>query len=132
LLCTKAPMLRVPETNFLQGITSISGRPLCALFPGLTAKPKATNREGHRCRHQYERRNELFSIEAEARPNHWAVFTLGCRAILAPMTYSSQIGFGLASQGIDRQPLPSLRSDRFQLSVGGRLYETPTSSVFWG
>ena len=23
-LCTKAPMLRVPETNFLQGITSIS------------------------------------------------------------------------------------------------------------
>src|SRR6516162_1552509 len=24
-LCTKAPMLRVPETNFLQGITSISG-----------------------------------------------------------------------------------------------------------
>jgi hypothetical protein len=80
----------------------------------------------------HERRNELFSIEAEARPNHWAVFTLGCRAILAPMTYSSQIGFGLASQGIDRQPLPSLRSDRFQLSVGGRLYETPTSSVFWG
>jgi hypothetical protein len=42
LLCTKAPMLRVPETNFLQGITSISGR---GLFPGLTAKPKATNRE---------------------------------------------------------------------------------------
>ena len=26
LLCTKAPMLRVPEANFLQGITSISGR----------------------------------------------------------------------------------------------------------
>jgi hypothetical protein len=51
-LCTKAPMLRVPETNFLQGITSISGRPLCRLFPGLTAKPKATNREGHRSRHQ--------------------------------------------------------------------------------
>src|SRR5262249_41211617 len=25
-LCTKAPMLRVPETNFLHGITSISGR----------------------------------------------------------------------------------------------------------
>src|SRR5215831_985720 len=25
-LCTKAPMLRIPETNFLQGITSISGR----------------------------------------------------------------------------------------------------------
>ena len=25
-LCTKAPMARVPETNFLQGITSISGR----------------------------------------------------------------------------------------------------------
>src|SRR5262249_36824916 len=24
-LCTEAPMLRVPETNFLQGITSISG-----------------------------------------------------------------------------------------------------------
>ena len=47
-LCTKAPMLRVPETNFLQGITSISGR----LFPGLMAKPKATNREGHRSRHQ--------------------------------------------------------------------------------
>jgi hypothetical protein len=42
LLCTEAPMLRVPETNFLQGITSISGRPLCGLFPGLTAKPKAT------------------------------------------------------------------------------------------
>jgi hypothetical protein len=34
LLCTEAPMLRVPETNFLQGITSISGRP--------TAKPKTT------------------------------------------------------------------------------------------
>jgi hypothetical protein len=45
-------MLRVPETNFLQGITSISGRPLCGLFPGLTAKPKVTNREGHRSRHQ--------------------------------------------------------------------------------
>jgi hypothetical protein len=51
-LCTKAPMLRVPETNFLQGITSISGRPLCGLFPGLTAKPKATNRAGHHSRHQ--------------------------------------------------------------------------------
>ena len=25
-LCTKAPMPRIPETNFLQGITSISGR----------------------------------------------------------------------------------------------------------
>src|SRR5215510_2476131 len=25
-LCTKAPMLRIPETNFLQGITSVSGR----------------------------------------------------------------------------------------------------------
>ena len=52
LLCTEALMLRVPETNFLQGITSISGRPLCGLFPGLTAKPKATNRKGHRSRHQ--------------------------------------------------------------------------------
>src|SRR5262245_21552185 len=61
----------------------------------------------------HERRNELFSIEAEARPNHWAVFTLGCRAILAPITYSFQIGFGLASQGIDPKPLPSLRSDGF-------------------
>jgi len=48
LLCTKAPMLRVPETNFLQGITSICGR----LFPGLMAKPKAINREGHRSHHQ--------------------------------------------------------------------------------
>ena len=61
----------------------------------------------------HERRNELFSIEAEARPNHSAVFTLGCRAILAPITYSFQIGFGLASQGIDREPLPSLPSDGF-------------------
>src|SRR5262245_8256108 len=33
-LCTKAPMLRIPETNFLQGITSISGRVVQAdLFP---------------------------------------------------------------------------------------------------
>src|SRR5262249_55160375 len=61
----------------------------------------------------YGRRDELSSIEAEARPNHWAVFTFGCRAILAPTTYSFQIGFGLAIQGIDREPLPSLRSDGF-------------------
>ena len=61
----------------------------------------------------HERRNELFSIEAEARPNHWAVFTLGRRAILAPITYSFQIGFGLATQGIDRECLPSLRGDGF-------------------
>jgi len=25
LLCTKAPMLKIPETNFLQGVTSING-----------------------------------------------------------------------------------------------------------
>src|SRR5262245_17144614 len=30
-LCTKAPMLRVPETNFLHGITSISGRDVQAI-----------------------------------------------------------------------------------------------------
>jgi hypothetical protein len=41
-LCTKAPMRRVPETNFLQGITSLVGGRFWALFPGLTAKPKAT------------------------------------------------------------------------------------------
>ena len=31
-LCTEAPMVRVPETNFLQGITSISGRDVQAIF----------------------------------------------------------------------------------------------------
>ena len=31
-LCTKAPMPRVPETNFLQGITSINGRDVQAIF----------------------------------------------------------------------------------------------------
>src|SRR5262252_3010496 len=31
-LCTKAPMVRVPETNFLQGITPISGRDVQAIF----------------------------------------------------------------------------------------------------
>jgi len=31
-LCTKAPMVRVPETNFLQGITSINGRDVQAIF----------------------------------------------------------------------------------------------------
>ena len=31
-LCTKAPMLRIPETNFLQGIASISGRDVQAIF----------------------------------------------------------------------------------------------------
>jgi hypothetical protein len=31
-LCTKAPMFRIPETNFLQGITSISGRDVQAIF----------------------------------------------------------------------------------------------------
>ena len=31
-LWTKAPMLRIPETNFLQGITSISGRDVQAIF----------------------------------------------------------------------------------------------------
>jgi hypothetical protein len=30
-LCTKAPMLRIPETNFLHGITSISGRDVQAI-----------------------------------------------------------------------------------------------------
>src|SRR5262249_48059899 len=30
-LCTKAPMLRTPETNFLQGITSINGRSSAAV-----------------------------------------------------------------------------------------------------
>ena len=32
LLCTKAPMVRVPETNFLQGITPISGLDVQAIF----------------------------------------------------------------------------------------------------
>jgi hypothetical protein len=32
-LCTKAPMLRIPETNFLQGITPINGRNVQAIFP---------------------------------------------------------------------------------------------------
>src|SRR6516162_9761172 len=32
LLCTKAPMRRIPETNFLQGITSVSGRDVQAIF----------------------------------------------------------------------------------------------------
>jgi hypothetical protein len=31
-LCTEAPMVRVPETNSLQGITSISGRDVQAIF----------------------------------------------------------------------------------------------------
>ena len=31
-LCTEAPMVRVPETNFLQGITSINGRDVQAIF----------------------------------------------------------------------------------------------------
>src|SRR6516225_10727707 len=31
-LCTEAPMVRVPETNFPQGITSISGRDVQAIF----------------------------------------------------------------------------------------------------
>src|SRR5262249_13040964 len=31
-LCTKAPMLRIPETNFLHGIRSISGRDVRAIF----------------------------------------------------------------------------------------------------
>src|SRR5215467_2261073 len=31
-LCTKAPMVRVPETNFLQGITPINGRNVQAVF----------------------------------------------------------------------------------------------------
>ena len=31
-LCTKAPMVRVPETNFLQGITPISGLDVQAIF----------------------------------------------------------------------------------------------------
>ena len=35
-LCTKAPMVRVPETNFLQGITSISGRDVQAIFSAAT------------------------------------------------------------------------------------------------
>src|SRR5262249_55938155 len=65
----------------------------------------------------HERLNEFFSIEPKALPNHRAVFTLGCRAILAPITYSFPIGFGLASQGIDPEHLPSLRADGFQLSV---------------
>src|SRR5262245_59985981 len=30
-LCTEAPMVRVPETNFLQGITSINGRDVQAI-----------------------------------------------------------------------------------------------------
>src|SRR5262249_11323146 len=32
-LCTKAPMVRVPETNFLQVTTSISGRDVQAISP---------------------------------------------------------------------------------------------------
>ena len=46
---------KLSETVVVQGNaphdTSISGRPLCGLFPGLTAKPEATNRD-HRSRHQ--------------------------------------------------------------------------------
>src|SRR5215472_6984291 len=34
LLCTKAPMLRIPETNFLQGITPING---CMFRPSSAA-----------------------------------------------------------------------------------------------
>src|SRR5262245_16016911 len=40
-LCTKAPMLRVPETNFLQGITSFD-------------KGQSTS-DGPGCGHQYDR-----------------------------------------------------------------------------
>ena len=38
-LCTKAPMLRVPETN-LQGITSISGRDVQAIFHRRRHQPR--------------------------------------------------------------------------------------------
>src|SRR5262245_1891266 len=50
----------------------------------------------------HERRNELFSIEAEVCPNHSAAVTLGCPVI----------------QGADRERLPGLRGDGLQLSVG--------------
>jgi hypothetical protein len=44
-LCTEAPMLRVPEANFLQGITSISGRPLLRVVSGADGEA-----EGHQPR----------------------------------------------------------------------------------
>jgi hypothetical protein len=44
-LCTEAPMLRIPEANFLQGITSISGE----IFRRSSAAV-ATSQEGHRSR----------------------------------------------------------------------------------
>jgi hypothetical protein len=45
-LCTEAPMLRVPETNFLQGITSISGRDVSDdLLPPSPPAEKATARQ---------------------------------------------------------------------------------------
>ena len=39
-LWTKAPMLRIPETNFLQGITSISGRDVQAIFRRRRHQPR--------------------------------------------------------------------------------------------
>jgi hypothetical protein len=39
-LCTKAPMVRVPDTNFLQGITSISGRDVQAIFRRRRHQPR--------------------------------------------------------------------------------------------
>jgi hypothetical protein len=44
-LCTKAPMLRVPETNFLQGITSISGGRFARVVSGADGEA-----EGHQPR----------------------------------------------------------------------------------
>src|SRR5262249_37774219 len=44
-LCTKAPMLRVPETNFLHGIRSIRGRDVQGdLLPSSPPAEKATAR----------------------------------------------------------------------------------------
>src|SRR5262249_4172233 len=37
-----------------------------AITPGLTAKPKATNREGHRSRHQHRSHRVLSSIRSES------------------------------------------------------------------
>src|SRR5262249_26940086 len=73
--------------------------PLCSGTEWLLARCSfAQLRQPGRCvSGRADRCIELFSIETEARPNLWAVFTPGCRAILAPITYSFAIGFGLAS-----------------------------------
>jgi hypothetical protein len=44
-LCTKAPMCRIPETNFLQGITSINGRDAQAVFLPPSPPPAAAKHQ---------------------------------------------------------------------------------------